>query len=494
MSDDRGFQNYIEPLASVLNAPDADYSKAGAAGFLLSQLTGKSGDAPLAQNVPTDWNTADAPPLKRSTFGNQRTWASDLPGIYGGAYAPNPTINPATGLQQFNLKDAQMSGAQGPMPPPMQGAPQGGPPMAGGPPQGQIPPQVLQMLQQRMAQQGGMPGGGGPMPGGPPGGAPMAGGPGGPPGGPMPPQGGAAPMGQPGQPGAGGGQHPMTPQQMAQQGRFGDSVVAHLTPGEIEVPPQVQTPQLMHMLQQAFAKAGVSPQQFTAGSPQSSHNPATGAPEYSLLAALLPILGGVGGSLIGGPAGGAIGGALGGGIGGMADKGGTANVLASAAGGGLGGWLGGGGLSSGAAEGAGATASTSPFSATGAAGNAPFGNGLSAMANPELNTSAAASLAPSQAMAGAANAGSPSYLSMLKPGLGAGLGASVGSMVAPPQMPGGGSGLPPGFGNSLPPLNPNFNQLLGNGQSSRVSGNGYNPYAAATGQPFNFYSPNGNGT
>lgn len=486
MSDDRGFQSYIEPLASMLTAPDADYGGTGAAGLLLRQLTGSSGDKPLAQRIPTGWELGNTAP-DRGYFGYQErknNWASDLPGIYDGAVAPNPTINPATGLQQFNLKDAQMSGMQGgPMPPPMQqGAPQGGPPpMAGGAPQQQIPPQVLAMLQQRMAQQGGMPGGGGPMPGGPPGGP-----------GPMPPQGGPpgagpAPMGQPQQGAAPPqGQRPMTPQQMAQQGRFGDSVVAHLTPGEVEVPPQVQTPQLMHMLQQAFAKAGVSPEQFTAGSPQSSHNPATGAPEYSLLAALLPILGGVGGAAIGGPVGGAIGGALGGGLGGMADKGGTANVLASAAGGGLGGYLGGGGMSGGEAA--------TPFSASGG-GNAPFGNGLSAMANPELNTSAAATLAPAQAAAaGAAGGGGSSYLSMLKPGLGAGLGASVGSMVAPPQMPGGANGaLPPGFTQGLPPLNPNFNQMLGNGQSSRVSGNGYNPYAAATGKPYNFYSPTGNG-
>lgn len=487
MSDDRGFQSYIEPLASMLTAPDADYGGTGAAGLLLRQLTGSSGDKPLAQRIPTGWELGNTAP-DRGYFGyqeRQNNWASDLPGIYGGAVAPNPTINPATGLQQFNLKDAQMSGAQGPMPPPMQqGVPQGGPPpMAGGAPQQQIPPQVLAMLQQRMAQQGGMPGGGGPMPGGPPGGP-----------GPMSPQGGPpgagpTPMGQPqGQPqGQMGqmGQRPMTPAQMAQQGRFGDSVVAHLTPGEVEVPPQVQTPQLMQMLHAAFAKAGVSPEQFTAGSPQSSHNPATGAPEYSLLAALLPILGGVGGAAIGGPVGGAIGGALGGGLGGMADKGGTANVLASAAGGGLGGYLGGGGMSGGEAA--------TPFSAGGGASNAPFGNGLSAMANPELNTSAAATLAPAQAAAaGAAGGGGSSYLSMLKPGLGAGLGASVGSMVAPPQMPGGG-GLPPGFDKGMPPLNPNFNQMLGNGQSSRVSGNGYNPYAAATGKPYNFYSPTGNG-
>lgn len=286
----------------------------------------------------------------------------------------------------------------------------------------------------------------------------------------------------------------MTPAQMAQKGRFGDAVVAHLTPGEIEVPPQVQTPQLMQMLQQAFAKAGVSPQQFTAGSPQSSHNPATGAPEYSLLAALLPILGGVAGNMIAPGIGGAIGGALGGGAGSLADKGGAANALASAAGGGLGGYIGGGGLGD-----TGATAAESAGGGSLAAPTTtPFGNGLSAAANPELNTSAAASLAPSQAAAAATNAGAPSgYLSALKPGLGAGLGATIGGMVAPAGGNGTGSPLPPGFTNPLAPLNKNFNQLLGNGNSSQASFGGYNPYAAATGGVpggYNFYSANQNGS
>lgn len=283
-------------------------------------------------------------------------------------------------------------------------------------------------------------------------------------------------QGAPQQPGA--GQPHMTPAQMAAQGRFGDSTIAHLTPGEVQVPPQVQTPQLMHMLAQAFAKAGVSPQQFTAGSPQSSHNPATGAPEYSLLAALLPILGGVGGNLIAPGIGGAIGGALGGAAGGAADHAGTTNMLASAAGGGLGGYIGGGGMSGGGAAGA-AAPSTSPF-----------GSGLSAAANPELNTSAAAT----EAMPAGAAGGSPSYTQMLKPGLGAGLGSAVGGMLAPPSSSQQ-SGLPPGFNNPMGPITPNFNQLLGNGQANRPSFGGYSPYSAATGGgSYNFYSPNGNGT
>lgn len=332
-----------------------------------------------------------------------------------------------------------MSGTQGPMPPPAGG---------GAPPQ--LPPQVLQMLMQRMQQGGAAPGGGQPM---------------------MPPPGAGAPMAPPGQAGgtAGGmpptgpsplGQPHLTPAQMAAEGRFGDSVVAHLTPGEVQVPPQVQTPHLMHVLQQAFAKAGVSPAQFTAGSGASSHNPATGAPEYSLLAALLPILGGAAGSFIPGLGtglGAAIGGGLGGAAGGMIDKTGGMNTALSALGGAAGGYLaGGGGLNPASAPMQGPTLSGAPLDAT------PFGG------------------TP------------PSAMGALRTGMGAGLGSAVGGMLTPPNQDNS-AASPPGFNNPMPPLNRNFNALLGNGQSSHASFNGYNPFTAATGQPYNIYSPTGNG-
>lgn len=87
-------------------------------------------------------------------------------------------------------------------------------------------------------------------------------------------------------------------QMAAQQGRGGDALVAHLTPGEIMVPPQIQTPELMAILQQAFSQAGAKPQQFTAGSPQSKMNPQTGMPEYGFFDSLLPTLLGAGGSFL----------------------------------------------------------------------------------------------------------------------------------------------------------------------------------------------------
>ena len=103
--------------------------------------------------------------------------ASQQPGPPGSG-GNQPSINPVTGMQQFNLQDAMMSGSQ--QPPPMQQPPQMGgqmpPQMQGGPSPGgapQIPPQVLQMLMQRMQQGGGQPPmmpQGGPPPGGMPGG------------------------------------------------------------------------------------------------------------------------------------------------------------------------------------------------------------------------------------------------------------------------------------------------------------------------------------
>lgn len=389
-----------------------------------------------------------------------------------------------------------MSGFQGPMAPP-----QGGMPQMGG--QQQLPPQVMQMLMQRMQQQkamGGMPGGGGPMPQqAPPQMAPPGGMQGGMPGAPpprppmmAPPGGGQAPMAPPGGSGgaAGGppptgpapmgqgappqpGQQHMTPAEMAAKGRFGDQIVGHLTPGEVQVPPQVQTPQLMHMLQQAFAKAGVSPAQFTAGSPDSSHNPATGAPEYSLLAALLPILGGAAGSFIPGLGtgiGAALGGAAGGAAGGLVDHTGAAGTALSALGGGLGGLVGGGGVGG-----------------SGAAASVPEDVDIAG------NTIPGAANAASSAASSTPFGGNSSYMNALRPGLGAGLGSAVGGMLAP--QPSASSALPPGFNNPMPALNKNFNSLLGNGQSSTPSFAGYNPYSAATGGgAYNVYSPAGNGS
>jgi hypothetical protein len=175
--------------------------------------------------------------------------------------------------------------AMGQMPPamPPPGAPMQRPPSPGMPPPGapQMPPRPA------------MP------PAAPPGQMPQAGGAPPPPSAPqaMPP--GLAQLARgaqaPGGPAAIPGQQPqrdaamrLNPAELARLGRNGDSVVAHLTPGEIEIPPEIQSPQLLTAIRKAFDRFGVSPSQFTAGSPASSQNPRTGMPEYSIWSAIVP--------------------------------------------------------------------------------------------------------------------------------------------------------------------------------------------------------------
>lgn len=87
-------------------------------------------------------------------------------------------------------------------------------------------------------------------------------------------------------------------QQQASQGQNGDSIVAHMTPGEIAVPPQLQTPQVLAVLNQAFQQNKVDPQQFTAGSPKASVNPQTGMEQFNFLSAFLPAALGIAGSMV----------------------------------------------------------------------------------------------------------------------------------------------------------------------------------------------------
>lgn len=402
----------------------------------------------------------------------------------------------------------------GSMMPQQGGAPQGGMP--------QIPPQLLAMLAQRGGAggppvpqmpmggaPGGMPPGAPPMgpPGGPPQGAPP---PGGPPMQPPQPMSQVPPMAMPGGPmqqnlaafgrmaqGGPGGQQPrLTPQEMAHLGRFGDQVIAHLTPGEMTVPPQVQTPKVMHDLTQAFHHVGVSPAQFTAGSPASSVNPNTGAPEYSLWSAILPVLGSIGGAVAapytGGlsvPAGMAIGGALGGAAGGAMDHGTAMQIALQAAGGGAGGYLGGAMGGAGSAAGSGAANAANAASAASSAGGAGM-SGASMTADPFAGSSLAATQgAASPAASNLSSFGQMMKSIPLKGGMMAGTGAALGGALAP--QPVQASAQPPGFNTPNPGLTSNYNALLGRpNQSPTPQFGGYNPYASVTGQPYNFF-PNG---
>jgi hypothetical protein len=312
----------------------------------------------------------------------------------------------------------------------------------------------------------------------------------------------------------------LTPAEMARLGRNGDSIVAHLTPGEIAVPPQVQTPKVLATLQNAFQQAGVQEDQFTAGSPQSSHNPQTGAPEYNFLSALLPMVLGAGASFLapwalpgvfgaGGALAGAGGSALAGGLGsalGSAIGGGnTQQALMAGLGGAAGNFFGGGGLNpnGGAAGAATSAASNIPANAGGLTGSAPLGMSM----NP-INTSQAA--APLAGLSGAAfnpvtggagmgaTAGAASNPGMfgnlfggnmggLKQALYTAGGAGLGQALAPATVKP--TSLPAGFTDHMPAVNPNYNAVLGNGNNPRASFAGYNPIAAVTGNGYNFFAP-----
>ena len=71
-------------------------------------------------------------------------------------------------------------------------------------------------------------------------------------------------------------------QNAARYGRNGDTMMAHLTPGETVVPKQVlqQNPQVARGLGRAFQDAGSDPRRYVVGSGQNSVNPMTGQKEF----------------------------------------------------------------------------------------------------------------------------------------------------------------------------------------------------------------------
>ena len=97
-------------------------------------------------------------------------------------------------------------------------------------------------------------------------------------GGGMPPMGGGMP------PGMGGGMPPMEgdPSMMMdpaeEAGRGGDSVLAHLTPGEVIIPGEVAM-EISDILIEFLGEEGLA--SHTVGDPSNSINPETGYPEFS---------------------------------------------------------------------------------------------------------------------------------------------------------------------------------------------------------------------
>ena len=65
-----------------------------------------------------------------------------------------------------------------------------------------------------------------------------------------------------------------------QTGRGGDSVMAHLTVGEIVVPIDAQSEEVLMAIKKSFEDQGIDPLEFVVGMAQNKINPQTGNPEF----------------------------------------------------------------------------------------------------------------------------------------------------------------------------------------------------------------------
>lgn len=105
----------------------------------------------------------------------------------------------------------------------------------------------------------------------------------------------------------------MTIADMAGAGRFGDTMLAHVTPGDVVVPADVvaSNPTIIQLLENEMGPEAAS---HMVGSGYERINPITGQPEFwfkKIFKKVLPIAATVAGYALGGPAGGAAGSALG---------------------------------------------------------------------------------------------------------------------------------------------------------------------------------------
>lgn len=322
---------------------------------------------------------------------------------------------------------------------------------------------------------------------------------------PMMPNQGAAPGGQPPQ-----GLSPQIMQMLqmiASQGRNGDTLLAHLTPGEKTVPPEVQTPKVLATLNKAYKDKGVSPQQFTAGSPQSSINPATSLPEYNFLSSFLPLALGIAGSVAApelmpalAASGSLIPAAVGTGVGTAAGGLLSGQKPLQAGLSGLGAGLGGyalGNLSNGMTA-----MGNVPQAAAGSTGAAASGmTAGSSFAPSDISRMsdmfAGNSVAPAAASAGAGASAPWAGNSMNVAGMnfnpyqsaGSAIGGAVGNYLGAPQ-PKKGPAYPPGFNDPYTPvsqLKP-WNQMLGQTtyNGPRANFTGYNPFTNFS-NAYNFY-------
>ena len=111
-------------------------------------------------------------------------------------------------------------------------------------------------------------------------------------------------------------------QTLAIQGRYGDTTIGHLTPGEMVLPrPLADDPVLKRQLFDAFERHELNPYQYQVGHFENSINPLTGVPEFGFfkkigkfLKKAAPVIGQIIGYAYGGPMGSAIGGGIGGAV------------------------------------------------------------------------------------------------------------------------------------------------------------------------------------
>jgi hypothetical protein len=281
-------------------------------------------------------------------------------------------------------------------------------------------------------------------------------------------------------------------------------------------------PQLKTAIAKALAHMGVNISQFTAGSPNVVTNPATGAPEQSIWGALLPVVGGILGTILlpgvgtgigleAGAAAGAVGGAIGGGLGGLA---GSAidhtNPLIGAAGGAIGGGIGGAGGFSGASDlitGAG-SAGASGFTTAANGASAGYG-GLLASPSAAAGSAAESAGVPASTASfapgalGAEAAPNPGFLERnlgitpdaMRAGTYAGAGATAAGVLGgllPSKSSSSTSGNNDPNANNpnalVPPAGSTPNSILGNSTPNTPTFAGFSPYQATQpGQTYNFY-------
>lgn len=124
---------------------------------------------------------------------------------------------------------------------------------------------------------------------------------------------------------------------MSKYGRYGDTMMAHVTPGEIVVPKNVQTPRVVNAIGQEMTSRGINPSRYVVGSGQNSINPTTSGEEHFSLGKALGKVAGIAGKVASVATGNplfALGGDLLGGVAGGGAAGGAPSAGGGAAGGG----------------------------------------------------------------------------------------------------------------------------------------------------------------